>query len=99
MDVNVILAPEAAADLDEAYTWYERQQVGRGEDFLSRVDLCLQSIQRFPESYVPFQGTYRRALVRKYPYAVFYEFANGMVTVYCVFHTSQNPSRWQVRLP
>ncbi len=99
MAVNLIIAPEAAADLDEAYAWYEVQRIGRGEDFLSRVEACIEAILRFPEMHALFRGNYRRALVRKYPYAVFYEYADDTVTVYCVFHTSQDPEKWRRRLP
>ncbi len=30
--------------------------------------------------------------------AVFYEYENETVTVYCVFHTSRNPDKWRERL-
>lgn len=99
MAANLVVAPEAVADLDEAYAWYERQQVGRGEDFLSRVDACIQAITRFPTLHAAVHGSYRRALVRKYPYAVFYEWVNDFVTVYCVLHTAQDPGKWRRRLP
>ncbi len=71
MAAELIIAPEAAADLDVAYAWYEAQRVGLGEDFLSRVDACIQAILRFPEMHASFHQDYRRALVRKFPYAVF----------------------------
>jgi plasmid stabilization system protein ParE len=99
MAAELVIAPEAAADLDEAYAWYEAQQVGRGEDFLGRIDACIRAILRFPEMHATFHQSYRRALVRKFPYAVFYEYANGVVTVYCVFHASRDPEKWRRRLP
>ncbi len=99
MAAELIIAPEAAVDLNDAYAWYEAQRVGRGEDFLVRVDACIQAILRFPEMHALFHGNYRRTLVRKFPYAVFYEYANDTVAVYCVFHTSQHPEKWRQRLP
>lgn len=99
MAPELVIAPEALADLDEAYAWYEAQRIGRGEDFLLRVDACIQAILRFPEMHAIVSENYRRALVRKFPYAIFYEFADGTVTVYCIFHTSQNPDKWRRRLP
>lgn len=42
---------------------------------------------------------YYRTLVRRFPCAVFYEHAAGVVTVYCVFHTSRDPAKWVERLP
>ena len=42
---------------------------------------------------------YRRGLVRRFPYAVFYEHAEGTVTIYGVFHASRDPDKWRQRLP
>jgi len=99
MAAEFIVAPEAEEDIAEAYAWYERQRVGLGEDFLSRVDACIQGICRAPQVHAIIHENYRRGLVRKFPYAVFYEFAEDLVTVYCVFHTSRDPEKWRQRLP
>jgi plasmid stabilization system protein ParE len=99
MAAELIIAPEAEQDLAEAYGWYERQRVGLGEDFLSCVDACIRAICRTPEMHSAVHENYRRGLVRRFPYAVFYEYANDTVTVYCVFHTSRNPEKWRQRLP
>lgn len=99
MAAELVIAPEAAADLDEAYAWYEAQRIDRGEDFLIRVDACVQAILRLPEMHAVVSGNYRRALARKFPYAIFYEYANETVTLYCVFHTAQDPDKWRHRLP
>jgi plasmid stabilization system protein ParE len=42
---------------------------------------------------------YRRSLIRRSLYAIFYECADGRVTVYAVFHTSRDPEKWRQRLP
>jgi plasmid stabilization system protein ParE len=97
--VDLVIDPQAANDLDEAYAWYENQRVGLGEDFLTRVQACLTVLQRFPEMHARVHGDYRRALVRKFPYAIFYEYADNRVTIYSVFHTSQDPEKWKRRLP
>jgi len=99
MAADLILAPEAEEDIAQAYAWYEGQRVGLGEDFLTRVDACIQAICRRPELVAPVHENYRRALVRRFPYAVFYEYADGKVTVYCVFHTARDPQKWRQRLP
>jgi plasmid stabilization system protein ParE len=99
MTVKLIVAPEARQDLIEAYGWYEKQRVGLGEEFLSCVDAAIERICRSPEMYATVHETYRRALVRRFPYAVFYEYAQGAVTVYCVFHTARDPAKWRLRLP
>jgi plasmid stabilization system protein ParE len=99
MAVEIVMTPEAEQDLSEAYDWYEQRRVGLGEDFLARVDAVIQGISRLPEFHPIVHENYRRAVVRKFPYVVFYEYAGGKVTVYCVFHTSQDPDKWRQRLP
>ncbi len=99
MAAELIVTPAARADVDDAYTWYEAQRVGRGEDFLVRVEASIQALCRLPEMHAVYYKGYRRALVRRFPYAVFYEHTDDTVTVYSVFHTSQDPAKWRLRLP
>ena len=99
MAAELIIAPEAEQDLAEAWDWYEERRPGLGEDFLSCVEACIQAICRTPEMWTTVHETYRRGLVRRFPYAVFYEYADEKVTVFGIFHTSQNPKVWRKRLP
>ena len=98
MAAELIIAPEAIEDLVQAYDWYESQRVGLGEEFLGCVDASIESIRRFPDMYAIAFETYRRALVRRFPFAIFYEHSESVVTIYCVFHTSRDPNKWQRRL-
>jgi plasmid stabilization system protein ParE len=98
MAVELIVAPEAEQDIAEAFAWYEDQRPGLGEDFLGRVDACIQATLRRPEMHAIVHESYRRALVRRFPYGVFYEYVGNKVTVYCVFHTSRDPEKWRQRL-
>ena len=45
---------------------------------------------------VVYEG-FRRALIRRFPYAVFYELSETTVTVFGVFHTSRDPQKWRQR--
>ncbi|HZZ76934.1 MAG TPA: type II toxin-antitoxin system RelE/ParE family toxin [Gemmataceae bacterium] len=98
MGAELIIAPEAEGDLDEAYAWYEKQRVGLGEDFLSNVDACISLLCRVPNLGTIVHKSFRRALVRRFPYAVFYEHVDGVLTVYCVSHTARDPDKWRKRL-
>jgi plasmid stabilization system protein ParE len=99
MAAERIFALEAEQDIDEAYRWYERQRDGLGEDFLSSVEACLDAVCRMPTRFATFQENYRRALVRRFPYAVFFEYSEGKVIIYGIIHTSRNPDKWRERLP
>lgn len=98
MAAELIIAPEAQQDVDGIYCWYEERRSGLGEEFLGCVDACIQAICRMPELYAKVYEEYRRSLLRRFPYAIFYEYAGGKVTVYCIFHTSRDPKKWRSRL-
>ena len=70
MAAELIFAPEAELDLAEAYNWYEKRRAGLGEEFLSSDD-CLEGIRRQPEMYALVHEMYRRALIRRFPFAIF----------------------------
>jgi plasmid stabilization system protein ParE len=99
MPVEVVIAPEAELDIAEAYIWYEGRRAGLGEEFLSSVDACTESIRRQPGMYPVVHEGYRRSLIRRFPCAVFYEQSEAAVTIYAVFHTSRDPDKWRQRLP
>jgi len=40
--MSIVVRPAAAADIDEAYLWYERRQTGLGEQFLLAVEAVKQ---------------------------------------------------------
>ncbi len=99
MAVKLVLAPEVEQDLSEAYNWYEQHRYGLGEEFLSCVDAAIQSILRSPGLHAKVLQDYRRIMVRRFPYIIFYEYLDGTVTIYCIFHASRNPKMWRNRLP
>lgn len=98
MPAELILTPAAVQDVAEAWSWYEGQRSGLGEEFITCLDACLAATQRMPEMHARIYEDFRRALVRRFPYAVFYEYETGTITIYAVFHTSRNPGKWMHRL-
>ena len=58
----------------------------------------MEGIRRHPETHPIVHDTYRRALIRRFPYGVFYGCEEETVIVYAVFHTSRNPEKWRQRL-
>ena len=41
---------------------------------------------------------FRRALIRRFPFEIFYEPDDHNIVVYAVFHCSQDPDKWKKRL-
>ena len=96
--VELELLPEALADSQQAYEWYEGRRDGLGEEFLQCLDECLLAVRRMPLGFPAVHRRYRRALVRRFPYAVIFKPTRKRIYVYSVFHCSQNPEKWRKRL-
>jgi plasmid stabilization system protein ParE len=80
-------------------SWYEARQVGVGEEFLGSLDACIERIRRQPLIYPFVHEAYRRGLIRRFRYAVFFEYTEPTITVDAMFHTSRDPEKWRQRLP
>ncbi|NBS31951.1 MAG: type II toxin-antitoxin system RelE/ParE family toxin [Planctomycetia bacterium] len=98
MATRLRFAAEVPADIAAAFAWYERQRPGLGCQFGDCVVACFEKICRQPLSYERVQGDYRRALLRRFPYAVFFMVAQDSITVFGVIHTARDPAKWQERL-
>jgi toxin ParE1/3/4 len=91
------IRPDAERDLAEAYGWYEARVPGLGSDFLLSIDAALSSIQRSPETYPIVYKNVRRALVRRFPYGIFYLVEEDRIVVLGILHARRDPSTWQDR--
>jgi len=99
MAAEIVVTLAADEDQAEAYAWYEKRQIMLGESFLTAVDDCLQRIAERPVMYAIVHGRYRRALVERFPYAIYYHVEVERVVVHAVIHTSRHSRHWRRRLP
>jgi plasmid stabilization system protein ParE len=93
----LIVRPAAAAEIDEAYLWYEAQRTGLGEEFLAEVNGALDTIREMPELYAVVHRDTRRAMLVRFPYSLLYRLVNKQVIVVACFHGKRDPRRWQSR--
>jgi plasmid stabilization system protein ParE len=92
---RAVYTTEASQDVVDAYTWYETHEPGLGEDFLRCVEACVLGLKRHPQLYPVAVDEFRRALVRRFPFEIFYEAREDSIVIYSVFHCSQNPQKWR----
>ena len=69
--------PEAEAELAEARVWYGLQREGLDVALMLRIDETLQHILEAPNAYPIVYRKLRRAVVRQFPFAIFYELLWG----------------------
>jgi plasmid stabilization system protein ParE len=97
VSLTVILRPEAAKELRDAYRWYQDKSQGLGEEFLRCVDAAFNNLIRHPESGPLVHHNIRRVLTRRFPYAILYLIENHDIVVLAVFHGHRQSEEWKER--
>src|SRR5205823_5030710 len=97
MTPRLSLRGEAEADIEAAAEWYEDQRAGLGLEFTRVVRAALATIERDPLLYPFARGEVRRALVRRFPYAVYFLVAPEAVVVIACLHVRRDPQVWKQR--
>jgi len=87
---KLIFKPEVEDDLVDVYRWYEEKSTGLGEEFLRLFYVKVNEIVRRPGSYMSI-GIFRRSLMRRFPYSIYFVIEDDVILVPGVFHTSRNP--------
>jgi plasmid stabilization system protein ParE len=90
--------PDADAELAEARQWYAHQRADLDIEFMERIDDALSRIVSNPHLYPIVYRTLRRAVVRRFPFAVFYEVTAEEIQVVAVFHSRRDPEKWKSRV-
>jgi plasmid stabilization system protein ParE len=95
--MRLVVGTAAEADVLDAALWYEQRSPGLGREFLRAVDAALAEIAAMPERYPIVHGEARRALLRRFPYGVYFVLTPGLVSVIACMHARRDPRRWQER--
>ena len=93
----VVVRPAAAADIDEAFLWYERRRAGLGNEFLAAVQSTVDNIVAHPTMYPVIHRDTRRVLVPRFPYAIFYRVYGEVVAVVACLHGRRDPRQSRSR--
>ena len=95
--MQVKFEPDAEIDLAEARVWYGRQRPGLDVDLMLRVDEALHRIVNAPFSYPLSYRQLRRAMVRQFPLAIFYEPGVDEIRVFAVYHARRDRKKLRLR--
>ena len=92
----VIVRPGAQADIREAAQWYESQQPGLGSEFTLQLDALFERIGHNPLQFPEIGSGVRRALLQRFPYAIYFVIAAYPVVI-AVLHQRRHPDTWKRR--
>jgi len=90
-----MVIPEAEDDLTAALQWYDARSDMAGAHLLLRVNDAVAQIIDRPLTFPLVFGDVRRALVHRFPFAVYFTLDGPSVVVLAIFHGAR---QWRERL-
>lgn len=95
--MTVRFRTEAAADVLLARDWYDARRPGLGDSFVDSLEHIVDLVAELPEAFPEIAVGLRRALLSRFPYALYYRLDGDVIDVVACLHTRQSPSRWRSR--
>jgi len=100
MSFQVLLRPEAEADIGDAATWYKEQKSRLGREF---VEAIVHEVDAPSANPLLTSRRHRRRNIRwvfpdRFPYRIIYEVANDTVLIISVLHAARHDRNWRKRL-
>ncbi len=88
MKYSVTLLSDAEQDINDAFVWYEMQQIGLGVSFYKTLDHSVLFISNNPLSCGIIYKNVRRFVIKKFPFGIYYNVnpAKKEILIIGVFH-------------
>lgn len=87
----------AKLDIQLAKNWYNIQRENLGNEFLFEIEKLQAQIQSNPEQFPKSRNEIRKAVLRRFPYCLFFALKSNTIKIIAVFHNSRNPIIWKER--
>ena len=95
---EIVTRLQAHLDLEEAANWYESRRPGLGLRLLDEIDYVMKRIAAAPLQFPTIRSGVRRALLKRFPYSVYFVAGDEQVEVIAVLHQHRHPDTWRNRL-
>jgi plasmid stabilization system protein ParE len=86
MSFSVVFRQIAKREFDDAISWYENRREGLGRDFSVAVEQLLGRIALSPNQFACVKGVVRRAVLRRFPYSIYFVVEADRILVLAIFH-------------
>ena len=97
MNYHIVLSPDAKADIRSARLWYRRIDRNLAHQFSLEGRTTVRRIAQFPYQFPLVNRTVRQALLKRFPYAVYYRLYSKLVFVIAVVHQRRSHAIWRQR--
>jgi hypothetical protein len=98
MTTRVFVSPAARGDLAKAAEWYEQREPGSSIplELFDEFDEMVSLIGERPEAFPRFDDDVRRAVLKQFPYGIYYTIEPDRVVVlyFIAMAQEQGPDTW-----
>ena len=84
-------------DVATAYAWYQARREGLGDEFAEEIGAAFAAIEEQPLRFPVVIDDIRMAVVRRFPYLIYFVAAPRGTSVIAVLHGHRDPQVWQRR--
>ena len=96
--MNIEILDRAADDLIEGFRFYEEQEFGIGEYFLSSLEAEIESLRIYAGIHRKTNRRYHRLIPRRFPFAIFYTVSRKTVYIHAILDCRRDPQWIRKRL-
>lgn len=90
MKYGLRVREEAAREISEIRRWYDRQRAGLGEEFMAELREGVASAVANLRQHAIYHGRFRRVLLRRFHYKIFYQIHGRRIVVFHVLHENRD---------
>jgi len=83
---RIIIRPSAETDLSTAKAWYDKKHLGLGSEFLNEFSKSVAVLQVNPFAQPLYYRIFRRLIMRRFPYKIFYTVNEENIIIFRVLH-------------
>jgi len=86
--------PEASRELTDSIHYYNAISSKLAQSFVEEIEHAILSVRRNPTNWRLIKNGFRRYLVHRFPFGVYYNYDDSSVTIWAIMHLSRNPDYW-----
>jgi len=95
---SLIISPFAQSDLKIAADWYAERKEGLDREFIEEIEKTIHQIVGNPQQFAFVRKKIRMAIVKRFPFGIYYYIGEDVINVSAVFHFSRNPKVMRKRI-
>lgn len=97
MNLRVVFRRVAKIEFDDAINWYGDKSTALAREFLGEIEQAISTAASTPQRFPLVFGDVRRAVTRRFPYAIYFRVRADSLIVLAIFHGRRNPEIWRRR--